>query len=97
MDLPIACTLPPDQSADRTAQLAALAARALRSRAPTPAGERLVFADTPEVEAELRAAIAAEARCCPFLAMELRRTRDGLVLEVSGPQDARPIVAMLFA
>jgi hypothetical protein len=93
----IACTLTPAEYAGRTGELAALAARALRSREPTAAGERLVFADTPEIERELRAAIAAEARCCAFLTLELERTGDGLVLDVAGPQDARPVIAELFA
>jgi len=96
MPVPIACRLPSGQYADRTAQLAALAARALRARATTGAGERLVFTDTPGVEQELRAVMAAEAACCAFLRLDLRRAGDGLVLEVTGPPDARPIIAALF-
>ena len=95
-DAPIACTLTPGQYADRTGGLAALAARALRTRKQTAAGERLVFTDTSDIERELRAVIAAEASCCAFLRMELERTDDGLVLDVAGPQDARPIIAELF-
>jgi hypothetical protein len=45
--------------ASRFAELAALPARALRSRATIADGERLVFTYTPGVERELRAAIAA--------------------------------------
>jgi hypothetical protein len=96
-EAPIACTLTPGQSADRTRDLAALAARALRTREQTAAGERLVFTDTPEIECELRAVIAAEASCCAFLRMDLERTGDCLVLDIAGPQDARPIIAELFA
>ena len=96
-DVPIACTLDARELAGRTAELAALAARALRRREPTPTGERFVFADTAETERELRAAIAAEARCCAFLTMDLRRRDDGLVLDVAGPRDARPVIAELFA
>jgi hypothetical protein len=97
MDQPIACTLTPGRYEDRTGQLAALAARALRSREQTPDGERLVFADSPETERELRAAVAAESSCCAFLRMDLRRTDEGLVLDIAGPQDAGPIIAELFA
>jgi len=96
MDRPIACTLSPDQFRSRTGDLAALAARALRARTPTAAGERLVFAGDADTERELRAAVAAEARCCAFLRMDLRRTADGLVLDVAGPEDARPVIAALF-
>ncbi len=93
----IACTLTAAQYEDRAGDLRALAARALRSRETTPDGERLVFADSPGTERDLRAAVAAEATCCAFLRMELERTPDGLVLTIAGPQEARPILAELFA
>jgi hypothetical protein len=97
MGQPIACTLSADQYEERTSDLAALAARALRSRARTAAGERLIFADGEDTERELRAVIAAEASCCAFLRMELQRVDEGLVLDIAGPEDARPIIAQMFA
>lgn len=95
MDTPIACTLDARAYAARVGSLSALAAAALRSRAPIPGGERLVFA--PHAESRLRDVVAAEAACCPFLRLELRHAPDGLVLDVSGPEDARPVIAALFA
>ena len=97
MDVPIACTLTPGQYQGRAGELAALAARALLARERTAAGERLVFTDTPEIERELRGVIAVESSCCAFLRMELTRTADGLVLDIAGAEDARPIIAELFA
>ena len=97
MEQPIACTLSPGQYQDRTGELAALAARVLRSREQTPDGERLIFTDGPATEQELRAAIAAESSCCAFLRMDLQRADEGLVLDIAGPRDARPIIAELFA
>jgi hypothetical protein len=97
MEQPIACTLSPDQYKDRTGALAALAARALRSREQIPDGERLTFEDDADTERELRAAIAAETSCCAFLRMDLQRADHGLVLDIAGPLDARPIIAELFA
>ena len=94
---PIACTLTPGQYQSRTAEMAALAARALRSREQTEQGERLTFDTSPEVERELRAVVAAEAGCCAFLSMDVQRGEGELVLDISGPQDARPIIAELFA
>ena len=96
-DTPIACTLTPGAYQGRTAELSGLAGRAWRSREQTAEGERLVFADSPDVERELRAVIAAESSCCAFLRMELQRGDDGLVLDIAGPQDARPVIAELFA
>lgn len=93
---PIACSLPPGQYRARTAELAALAARALRSRAPIDGGERLVFGGDDGVERELRAAIAAEARCCSFLTMRLERSGGQLTVDVTGPAEAQPVIAKLF-
>ena len=97
MEQPIACTLTPGAYRERIEALTALAARALRSRERTADGERLTFADSAENERDLRAAVAAEAACCPFLRMDLRRGADGLVLDVAGPEDARPVIEELFA
>ncbi len=97
MNQPIACTLGPDAYRDRTAELAELAAGALRSRAPIRGGERLTFAPDAETEKRLRAAVAAEASCCAFLRMDLRAEPDALVLDVTGPAEAKPIIAELFA
>ncbi len=93
----IACTLPAEQHRARTGALAGLAERALRAREQTDHGERLTFDGSAEIERELRSAVAAEAACCAFLAMDLRRRDDVLVLEISGPPEARPIIAGLFA
>jgi hypothetical protein len=97
VDQTIACTLTTEQYRARTEHLAALAGRSLCSREQTVDGERLTFADSPATERELRAAMAAEASCCSFLRMDLRRTDDGLVLDIAGPQDARRVIADLFA
>ena len=97
MQTPIACTLSPEQYESRAAELTALAQRALRSREQTDHGERLTFDAGDEIERELRAAVAAEASCCAFLTMDLQRRDDRLVLDISGPEAARPIIAELFA
>jgi hypothetical protein len=97
MDQPTACTLSPRDYGARTAALRALAARALRAREQIPAGARLTFDAAAITERELRAVIAAEASCCAFLKLELLREQRDLILDVSGPADARPIIEELFA
>jgi hypothetical protein len=97
MEPPIACTLSADQYKGRTDELAALASRALRTREQTADGERLTFAGSEDVERELRAVIAAEARCCAFLHMDLQRRGGALVLDITGPHAAGPVIAELFA
>ena len=87
----IACTLTSAQQRARRAQTAAIAHAALRSRD----GGRLVF----DVSAEpaLRELVALEAECCPFLTLELSRASDALELTITGPEEAAPIIAELFA
>ena len=97
MDEPIACSLNAGDLEERLRRLGELSANALVSRRSIPGGERLLFIDTPDTERALRAAIDAEASCCSFLTMTLERTRTGLVLDVTGPELARPIIAELFA
>jgi hypothetical protein len=97
MDQPIACTLSTRDYAARTRETHELARRALVSREPIPDGARLTFEPGADTERELREIIAAEARCCAFLRMDLRPAADALVLEVTGPAEAEPIIAELFA
>jgi hypothetical protein len=94
--LPIACTLTPDGMAGRKALIDALAADGLLDRTPTDAGLRVRLRDTPDIEQRTRELVAAEAACCAFLTFDLRRADDALVLHISGPPDARPVIDMFF-
>ena len=96
-DAPVACTLHPSEYATRTAGLSDLASRALTDRVSIDGGERMRFIDIPKVECELRAAVAAESSCCSFLSMRLARADGALVLDITGPAQAQPIIAELFA
>lgn len=97
MDQTIACTLTAAAFRDRAAELSALAAGALRHRRPLPGGERLTFAGDPATERDLRAAVAAERKCCAFLDLHLRREGGHVILDVTGPDAAQPLIAELFA
>jgi hypothetical protein len=97
MDQPIACTLTAADYAARAEETGELARRALRSREPIPDGTRLTFAASADTERRLREMIAAEARCCAFLRMDLWPAGDALVLEITGPPQAEPIIAEMFA
>ena len=96
-DLPIACTLTPDGMATRLALIDELAADGLIDRSPTESGLRVRLRDTPQIEQRTRELIAAESRCCAFLDFSLARDRGDLVLEITGPQDARAVIDLLFA
>jgi hypothetical protein len=97
MDQPIVCTLSGAEYAERTQDTSELARRALRSREPIPDGARLTFEASIDTERQLRGIVAAEARCCAFLRMDLRPAEDALILDITGPAEAEPIIAELFA
>ena len=96
-DLPIACTLTADGMTARLALIDALAADGLLDCTPTESGLRVRLRDTPEIDQRTRELVAAESRCCAFLDFELGRAGGDLVLDISGPEDAQPVIEMFFA
>jgi hypothetical protein len=95
--LPIACTLSPDGMEARLALIDALAADGLLDRTATETGLRVRLRDTPDVERRTRELVAAESACCSFLDFRLARDDGDLVLDISGPPDARPVIELFFA
>jgi hypothetical protein len=96
-DLPIACTLSADGMTARLALIHALAADGLLDRTATESGIRVRLRDTPDIEQRTRDLVAAESACCAFLDFELGRENGELVLDISGPEAARPVIDMFFA
>jgi hypothetical protein len=96
-DPPIACTLSPDGMTARMALIDALAADGLLDRTPTASGLRVRLRDTPDIERRTRQLVAAESACCAFLDFTLGREDGALVLDITGPPDARPVIGMFFA
>src|SRR4051812_37992711 len=95
--LPIACTLSRDGPAARLALIDALAGDGLLDRTPTAAGMRVRLRDTRDIEQRTRDLVAAESACCAFLDFHLDRQDGDLVLDISGPDAARPVIEMFFA
>lgn len=96
-DLPIACTLTAEEMPKRFAEMQAVGRRALLASSLTPSEAVLRFAPGETVRARLTAIIAAEARCCAFLAMTLTERDDAVVLTITGPDGAQPVLAELVA
>jgi hypothetical protein len=96
-EIPIACTLTPDRMSARRALIDGLAADGLLARTPTERGVRVRLRDEAEIERRTRALVAAESECCPFLDFDLRHEGGDLVLDISGPEDARPVIDLFFA
>ena len=97
MDQPIACSLSATDHAERMEQLAALRREALLVPLTHEGGERLVFVDAPGIEPVCVQRSDAEAACCSFLRLTLERDGHRLLLDITGPETARPIIAELFA
>ena len=75
----------------------ALAADGLLDRTTTDAGVRVRLLDRPDMEQRTRELVAAESKSCAFLDFELGRENGYLVLDIAGPEDARPVIDMFFA
>jgi hypothetical protein len=95
-DLPLACTLDAHAAAGRRQQISRLWSEALIATERTPAGVRVRLRNSPEIERRARELIAAEARCCAFLVFDLRAADEELVLEITGPDDARAVIDDFF-
>jgi hypothetical protein len=88
----LACSLSAAEGAERAARWRALLDTHLLGRTTTTRGQRLAFPSDPAVAVELDALVAAERDCCPFLTLTVERVDDALILDLSGPPDALPIL-----
>jgi hypothetical protein len=95
--LPIACTLAPDELPERLAEIRAVSREALCDKAVAGTRAVLSFDPAPGVRERLAAIVAAEARCCAFLAMTLAEGAGGIALTIDAPPDAAPVLAELVA
>lgn len=95
-ELPIACSLSGRDQAKRLREISDLCGRALLDTKEIAAGLRLRFAARPGIQEDLAELIEIESRCCSFLEFELRVLEEGLVLDVTGPDDARPVIWRMF-
>jgi hypothetical protein len=94
-DAPLACSLGGGDLADRQRWLSDVTRRALAVERSAD-GLTLVFSHDAGLEAELRALADAEAECCGFLRLGVRRVGDSVELAVAGPATAQPIIEEMF-
>ena len=91
-----ACSLDRTEQEARLEEIAELASQALLDARQTIRGAQLRLENSKGVRAQLRRLIDAEAKCCPFLHFEMRLADEAVLLEVSGPPEARPLIDRLF-
>lgn len=98
MDLPIVCTLTPEQlQARRSSLLPGVLERAQEVQ-PIAAGYRVRFVASSETLQAIAAMIDAERQCCRFLRFELTIEPDEgpVVLDVTGPPGTRHFLAAIL-
>ncbi|HTR75952.1 MAG TPA: hypothetical protein VMH33_11935 [Solirubrobacterales bacterium] len=92
---PIACSLAGAELRNRYRDLGRFGAENLVSRSSDGDGEVLRFRRSAESEKGLRAIVAAEEECCPFLDFDLRERDGELVLRIAAGEDGRQVAAGL--
>jgi DNA-binding transcriptional MerR regulator len=94
-DIPVACTLTGGEQVQRRAEWADLLTAAT-THEETPAGVQVGFPLDPERAAHLGRLVSAEQSCCAFLEFTVAFTPTTLVMTITTPPDARPVLIDLF-
>jgi methylaspartate ammonia-lyase len=95
--LPIACTLTGDELLARLDEIRDLSRHALRAKTTDGTHAVLSFDPAPGVRDRLATIVAAEARCCAFLTMQLADEPDALTLTIDAPADAEAVLEELLS
>ena len=98
MEPPIACTLTDAEMRERRRTILYAVQNAALNVSSLPLGYAYRFAPTSEVLARLAHLVDLERQCCPFLAFEITVAADNqaICLEVTGPPEAKPMIADFF-
>jgi hypothetical protein len=89
----IACALTPEELPSRLAEISAIGRDALLSVSPDGT---LRFRADGETRRRLEAIVAAEARCCSFLTLDLHEHAGAMVLSVTAPEGAESLAHELL-
>jgi hypothetical protein len=89
---PIACSLSAAELPARLAQIAQLGRDALVNVELSGTHATLHFAAGADVRGRVTRVVAAESACCAFLAMQVRDEPDGVVLDITAPEDAELVL-----
>jgi len=98
MDEPtIACSLGAEDYRERLSRIRKLGEEAFLYVEARSDGAVLSFRNSEEVRTELSSLVDAEAICCSFLELSVHSEGERLILAISAPQDAMPVVRDLTA
>jgi hypothetical protein len=95
MDLPILCTLTQAELQERRRELLDRVKTSATKATELHDGFAYEFPSDPELLAMLGRLIALEHECCRFLTFKisLKAGEDSVILEVTSPPEAKPIIA----
>jgi hypothetical protein len=91
-ETPIACSLIAGEYQLRLSEIQEIGRDSAVSIEERPDGATLSFRNSKALVERLESIVRAESECCPFLTLELVTEHDRLVLDVTAPPDAIPIV-----
>src|SRR4051812_46924315 len=94
-DQPIACTLSAAELPTRLKEIRTIGAASLRSVELGETQAVLRFAAKPDTRERLEAILAAEARCCAFLELDLDVTPGAVVLTIATSEGGAPVMHQL--
>lgn len=95
-DMPIACTLSAVDYQRRLRAIRRVGFDAFLSADERPDGATLRFRNSPETRQELHEIVEAERACCPFLSLAVDDAGGHLVVGVTAPLEAQPVVRDLI-
>jgi hypothetical protein len=91
-ELPVACSLSATELPARLAEIADLGHTALLN-ARTEGGQAILrFEAAPGVRERVEKIVAAESECCAFLTMRVSDAPDEIVLSITAPEGAEPVL-----
>ena len=98
-ELPIVCTLQPDELQARREGLLSELRRRVQVLEDHPDGYRLQFAAGDDTLALVAGVVEAERRCCRFLRFAIQVEPDDgpIYLELTGPPGTREFLGNMFA
>ena len=95
-ELPIACSLPAADKADREQAWGQVIAAWATTAVDVPGGLRVSFRAAAGLRERLQELAALEGECCPWMALEVSRPPE-LALTIAAPAEALPALRRLFA
>ena len=95
--IPVACSLGVSDLRQRLIEIAAIGAESLIERSEIDDRQVLRFRSDSDTRRRLEGVVAAEAKCCSFLELELEERNGELILSIGASEDGQPIAGELAA